>query len=284
MDCSSCLILGANGQLGRALQTQFPAARTADRSTLDITSEDSVKAYDWAGITHILNAAAYTDVEGAESPEGRVAAWQANAAAVSHLARIAREHDITLVHVSTDYVFDGSQNPHLEDEPFSPLGAYGASKAAGDIAAATAPKHYIIRSSWVVGDGKNFVRTILSIAKKGINPGVVADQIGRLTFTTEIARGIEHLLSHTCDYGTYNLTNGGDTVTWADITRQAYQDAGLPNTVSNTTTAEYFASKPTDGKRPLLSVMSLYKLHATGFESRDWRDDLLEYVHKEMQQ
>jgi dTDP-4-dehydrorhamnose 3,5-epimerase len=99
-----------------------------------------------------------------------------------------------LVHISSDYVFDGSEVVHIETEPFSPLGVYGQTKAAADAVVESLPAHYILRTSWVIGDGHNFVRTMASLADRGINPEVVDDQFGRLTFTAEISRAIVHLL------------------------------------------------------------------------------------------
>lgn len=284
MNDAEILIIGANGQLGRALQAQYPGARAVDSSELDITDVEAVRKFDWNGITTILNAAAYTNVDGAETPEGRVAAWKVNATGVRNLAEAALTHGLTLVHISTDYVFDGTHEIHNEDEPFSPLGVYAQSKAAGDIAASLTPKHYILRTTWVIGEGKNFVRTMLGLGQKGIAPTVVADQVGRLTFTNELVRIVDHLLNTKAAYGTYNATNDGEPASWADITRQIFADAGYSLTVTNTTTADYFASKEDVAPRPLNSVMDLSKLHATGLTSRDWREDLKDYVKKELEQ
>src|SRR4051794_29859102 len=114
-------IVGANGQLGQALQSKYPSARKADAAELDIADEHSVKSYDWSGIKILLNAAAYTNVDGAESPEGRASAWKVNAKAVGYLSEVARQHDMALIHISTDYVFDGTLDNHSEAEGFSPL-------------------------------------------------------------------------------------------------------------------------------------------------------------------
>jgi dTDP-4-dehydrorhamnose reductase len=274
-------ITGANGQLGRALKAKYPGAGSADIKELDISDRGSVNSYDWSGIKVILNAAAYTNVDGAETPEGRVAAWKVNAAAVASLAGIAREYDITLVHVSTDYVFDGTRDPHTEDEPFSPLSVYGQSKAAGDIAAGLAPKHYILRSSWVVGEGPNFVRTMLGLGQKGIEPKVVSDQIGRLTFTSELVKVIDHLLATNAEYGTYDATNSGEPASWADITRAIFAQAGYDLAVTDTSTAEYYQGKEGIAPRPLRSTLALDKLEGTGFKPADWREDLAKYIKKE---
>ncbi len=282
MDDSTIFIVGANGQLGTALRAQYPAAQFADIDELDITSRESVDAFDWSGIATILNAAAYTNVDGAETPEGRVIGWSVNASAVANLVRVALKHEITLLHISSDYVFDGTKEPHQEDEPFSPLGVYGQSKAAGDAVVSVLPKHYILRTTWVIGEGKNFVRTMLGVAEKGISPTVVADQVGRLTFTDELVRAIDHLLTTRAPFGTYNVTNSGKLASWAEITRDIFRLAGYKNlTVTDTTTAEYFAGKEGIAPRPLGSDMSLEKLHATGFVSQDWQDNLAAYIKQE---
>jgi dTDP-4-dehydrorhamnose 3,5-epimerase len=283
MNESEILIIGSNGQLGLALQAQYPNARAVDSADLDITDAEAVRGYRWTGISTILNAAAYTNVDGAETPEGRIAAWKVNAVGVRNLAEAALTHDLTLLHISSDYVFDGTSEEHHGEEPFSPLGVYGQAKAAGDIAASLVSKHYVLRATWIIGEGKNFVRTMLSLGERGIAPTVVADQIGRLTFTSELVRIIDHLLHKKAEYGTYNATNSGAPASWADITREIFEDAGYKLSVTNTTTAEYFAGKDGIAPRPLNSIMDLEKLHSTGFESHDWHDDLKDYIKKEQE-
>lgn len=282
MDDSRFFILGANGQLGTALQAKYPNAQKADSEELDITNREAVLAYDWSKIGVILNAAAYTNVDGAETPEGRVASWKVNATAVSYLAEAARQHNITLVHVSSDYVFDGTKEPHTETEDLAPLSVYGASKAAGDLAAASAPKYYVLRTSWVIGEGKNFVRTMLGVAQKGISPTVVGDQVGRLTFTSELVRAIDHLLVSNAKPGVYNVTNDGDPASWADVTRKIFEFGGYKDLkVTDTTTAEYFAGKEGIAPRPLKSTLDLSKIQKAGFKSNTWQDDLKAYIEKE---
>jgi dTDP-4-dehydrorhamnose 3,5-epimerase len=279
MDDSKIFIIGAKGQLGLALQKQYPNAQWADIDELDITNRESVMSFDWSAVSYILNAAAYTNVDGAETPEGRSIAWKVNATAVAYLSEIAQKNDCTLVHVSTDYVFDGTATMHTELEDFSPLSVYGASKAAGDIAVSLASKHYILRTSWVIGDGKNFVRTMLGLAEKNISPSVVSDQIGRLTFTSELVRAIDHLLQSKAPFGTYNLSNDGDSASWADITREIFKLVGREDlTVTDITTAEYYKDKEGIAPRPLQSSLSLEKIHSTGFKSHDWRNDLTDYL------
>ena len=279
MNSNNIFIVGANGQLGRALRQQYPEARFADIDEMDITDRQSVESFDWSGISIVLNAAAFTNVDGAETPEGRVTAWKVNASAVANLTRVCRTHDMTLVHISSDYVFDGTKEPHFENEDFSPLSVYGASKAAGDLLVEQLDNFYLLRTTWVIGEGKNFVRTMLGLAEKNISPTVVHDQIGRLTFTRELVRIIDHLLSTQAPFGTYNATNDGPLESWADITRRIFELAGRNDlTVTNTTTAEYFAGKDGIAPRPLGSDMSLDKLHSTGFTSHDWTHDLKDYI------
>lgn len=280
MDDSKVFIIGANGQLGTALREKYPKAQSADIEELDITSHESVEKFNWRDIDTILNAAAYTNVDGAESEEGRQLAWKVNAQAVANLSAVASSHNIRLIHISTDYVFDGTNANHKENEGFSPLSVYGASKAAGDLLVSQLDKHYILRTSWVIGEGKNFVRTMLELGEKGISPTVVSDQIGRLTFTSELVRAIDHLLQNQSPFGTYNVTNSGDAVSWADITREIFQLAGYENlSVTDTSTQEYFSSKAGIAPRPLQSTLDLEKIQSTGFESRDWKDDLKQYIN-----
>ena len=279
---SEIFIVGAKGQLGQALQAQYPGAQSADIDELDITNFQSVQAFNWAGVKVILNAAAFTNVDGAETPEGRIASWKVNATAVGYLVQAAQQHDLTLVHISSDYVFDGTEDPHTEDEPYSPLSVYGASKAAGDALVGLAPKHYLLRTSWVIGDGKNFVRTMLELGQRGISPTVVADQIGRLTFTSELVKAIDHLLRTEAAYGVYNVSNDGPAVSWAEITRAIFKAAHLDNSVTDTTTVDYYSGKTGIAPRPLKSTLSLMKLQATGFSSQNWPAALDIYVQGEL--
>ena len=144
---------------------------------------------------------------------------------------------------------------------------YGQTKAAGDAVVSTVPRHYIVRTTWVIGDGKNFIRTMASLAERGVDPAVVDDQIGRLTFTDDLARGIRHLVETNAPYGTYNLTSDGDAVSWAEVARRVFEltgsDAGR---VSPTSTAEYFANATTPvAPRPANSVLDLSKIVDAGY-------------------
>ncbi|KQR38831.1 dTDP-4-dehydrorhamnose reductase [Microbacterium sp. Leaf159] len=278
------LVIGSGGQLGTALRAEFEDLGNVEwttRADFDLGSAALADARRWRDYDTIINAAAYTAVDRAETAEGRSDAWAVNAAGPAALARIASEHGITLVHVSSDYVFDGSADrPYREDDAVCPLGVYGQTKAAGDIAVATAPRHYIIRTSWVIGSGNNFVRTMASLAERGIDPKVVDDQRGRLTFAAEIARLIRHLLEVCPQFGVYNLTSDGATSTWADIARRVFELVGHdPARVTGVTTAEYFtnATAPV-APRPLNSVLDLTRVSAVGFSPRPGDEMLREYL------
>src|SRR5215217_1071078 len=145
------LVLGANGQLGRALVAAFPEADAATREQLDLSDREAVAAFDFSPYGTVINAAAYTKVDAAETESGRRAAWAVNVHATAALTSAAREHRCTLVHISSDYVVDGSIEIHDETEPVSPLGVYGQTKASGDALVSTVPAHFVLRSSWVIG-------------------------------------------------------------------------------------------------------------------------------------
>jgi dTDP-4-dehydrorhamnose reductase/dTDP-4-dehydrorhamnose 3,5-epimerase len=276
------LVTGANGQLGRALRLEFPFAEFTTRDELDIADESIETARPWRQYDAIINAAAYTAVDQAETPEGRELAWKINAQAVANLARVASKFNLTLVHVSTDYVFNGQNKIHDENEAFSPLSAYGQSKAAGDIAATVAAKHYVVRTGWVVGDGANFVRTMQTLANRGLEPQVVNDQIGRLTFTKDLSKGIKHLIDTHSPYGTYNITNDGESASWAEIASRVFKLSGRKaDDVEGVSTDEYFADKDLFAYRPLQSTLDLAKIKAAGFTPRDWETALSEYLKQQ---
>lgn len=275
------LVLGANGQLGKALKVAYgdnQAVEYATRAEFDLSVPEDIVSRNWAEYSTVINAAAYTAVDEAETDAGRRAAWAANASGVAALAAACTKHQLTLVHVSSDYVFDGTEAVHTEDEAFSPLGVYGQSKAAGDIAVATVPQHYVIRTSWVIGDGKNFVATMQALAAKGIEPRVVNDQFGRLSFTEDIASGIRHLLEINAPFGTYNMSNDGEPSSWADIAAMVFELSGKPRSaVTGITTEEFFAGKSA-AQRPANSMLDLTKIKNAGFAPRDYKEALRAYL------
>lgn len=286
------LVTGCNGQLGRAIRAyvrehDLQGFEFTDIDEFDFSDPAAYDGIDWSLYGTIINAGAYTAVDKAETPEGRAAAWKANATGPALLARVAADHNITLVHVSSDYVFDGTRELHGETEPFSPLGVYGQTKAAGDIAVAGAPRHYILRSSWVIGDGRNFVATMRNLSDRVANPDdkleqvtVVDDQIGRLTFTDDMAAAIFHLLGSGAAYGTYNLTGSGRTASWCEIARRVFDLAnGNGDAVKPVSTAEYYAnaSGPVS-PRPAHSALDLTRIEAAGYRPADWEASLAAYM------
>jgi dTDP-4-dehydrorhamnose 3,5-epimerase len=280
------LVVGANGQLGRALHGLLgdgPRYEYVDIDTFDMAADDVATARHWPGYDTIVNAAAFTAVDRAETADGRQAAWRANVTGVRNLAAVAARYGIRLVHVSTDYVFDGTAGrPYRETDPVCPLGVYGQTKAAADAIVAAVPRHYIVRTSWVIGDGHNFVRTMAGLAAKGVDPTVVDDQHGRLTFTADLARGIVHLLDSDAPYGLYNLTSEGPIYSWADIAARVFELVGAdPARVTPVTTAAYYGSadpaQPVS-PRPASSALDLTKIEQAGFTPRDGDAALVDYL------
>lgn len=257
------IVVGGTGQLGRALRAVLPGAEFPGRADLDIDHDDSVAGFDFDHVETIINAAAWTAVDAAETPEGRVGCWRTNVDGVRRLVEVARRHRATLVNISSDYVFDGTRQIHTEDEPLAPLGTYGASKAAGDAIVATWQRHYTIRTSWVIGDGPNFVRTMVDLARRGASPAVVDDQFGRLTFAEDLAEAIVHLLHSHAPFGTYNVTNDGPSQSWFEIATQVFDAVNAGGAVSPTSTAAYASGKNL-APRPRHSTLDLRRLESTG--------------------
>lgn len=290
------LVTGCNGQLGRAVRSYAEEHGLAgfeytDIDSFDFSDPSAYGSFDWSLYGAIINAGAYTAVDKAETPEGRIAAWKANAVGPSLLAKVAIEHGITLVHISSDYVFDGTVEEHPEDEPFSPLGVYGQSKAAGDIAVSMAPRHYILRSSWVIGDGKNFVKTMMKLSDRVADPDdpldhvdVVNDQVGRLTFADDMAEAIFHLLDAGAPYGTYNYTCSGDSVSWAEIAREVFEfKNGNGDAVVPVTTRAYYAeTSEIVAPRPKSSVLDLGDITSRGVVVHELDSKLRDYIEKDL--
>ena len=205
-------------------------------------------------------------------------------AAVAELARRCTEAGVPLAHVSTDYVFDGALpvgQEHPVDHPLAPLGVYGQSKAAGEAAVRTVARHWIVRTSWVIGEGKNFVATMASLAERGIDPAVVADQHGRLTFADDLADALLHLVTTDAPTGTFHMANSGDVVTWHDVARWVFEDTGHDAArVSATTTAAYMAGKEGVAPRPTNSALDLGPLAAVGYTAPDQRERLRTYLKR----
>ncbi|MCS4535604.1 dTDP-4-dehydrorhamnose reductase [Corynebacterium sp. HS2168-gen11] len=276
------LITGATGQVGQALRKYFPNAEFSTRADLDLTADltadlasDLKHARDWTQYSAIIHAAAYTAVDQAQNDAQTC--WQVNAHAVTQLATIARDYNLVFVNLSSDYVFDGTKDTaYVETDRVAPLNVYGQSKAAGEIATSIAHNHYNIRTSWVIGEGANFVATMRRFAAEGRSPQVITDQIGRLTFADDLARGIAHLLQTHAPFGTYHLTSSGPKTSWYEIAQEVYRLSHAdPALVQPITAAEYGAQAP----RPHNSVLNTAKLEATGFQPADWRTQLAAYLH-----
>lgn len=285
------LVTGGTGQVGLELLHQpWPAEVTVlapGRDALDLASRESIAAW-FAGRTVdcIINPAAYTAVDLAEENVGT--AFLANAQGPAWLADIARERNIPLLHVSTDYVFDGAlDRPYREDDPVAPLGVYGASKLAGELAIrAGAPRHVILRTAWVISAQRNnFLKTMLRLAGDRPELRVVADQHGCPTGARDIAAALRALaLAHLADAdascGTYHFVNAGNT-TWhglAEAVMAASAARGGPHVpVIPITSAEY----PQRAARPANSRLDPAKLMRDfGITPRPWKEAVGEIVNE----
>jgi dTDP-4-dehydrorhamnose reductase len=284
------VVLGASGQVGRELcRLAWPAGYEItgfDRNGIDITERAAVVAAIARERPQIvINAAAYTAVDRAEAE--RDAAWAGNCQGPANLAAACRDAEIALIHLSTDYVFDGTKpGPYREDDPVNPLGVYGQSKEAGDRAVReTLRRHVILRTAWVYSaHGHNFVKTMLRLAGEHPVLRVVADQIGSPTSAADIAGAIrtvvERLDNGNRSWGTYHFTAGG-AVTWHGFAEAIFALAapwrGPPPLVEAITTADY----PTPARRPANSVLDCSRIGAVfGIVPRGWPDALAEVIRE----
>jgi len=265
------LITGAAGMLGHDLRSTLAgrAVTALSHSDLDITDAAAVEAA-VAGHDVVVNAAAYTDVDAAETDEAR--AHAVNAVGAANLAAAAGRTGARLVQVSTDYVFSGnSDRPYPEDAPLQPVSAYGRSKAEGEqLVLATAPSHaYIVRAAWLYGaHGPNFARTMLALASSRESWEVVDDQVGQPTWTADLAGKIVELVDADAPPGIYHGTNGGST-TWFGFARAVLEEAGLdPERIAPTDSASFRRPAP----RPAYSVLAHGAWRTAGLDApRDWR-------------
>ncbi|MFR3452504.1 MAG: SDR family oxidoreductase [Collinsella sp.] len=278
---------GCNGQLGRAVRAAaeergLPGFDYCDIDEFDFSEPGDYAKYDWSLYGAVINCGAYTAVDAAETAQGRRACWAANATGPALMARACAEHGIALVHVSSDYVFDGTVGNHPEGEPLSPLSVYGQSKAAGDLAVAGCPRHYVVRSSWVIGDGRNFVKTMRSLSDRVADASdalekvtVVDDQLGRLTFTDQMAEGILHLLGYRDGRRRADAPRRvrhlqphrvRPVESWAPIAARVFDLAnGNGEAVEPVSTAEYYAAAEGPiAPRPTHSDLDLSKISAVG--------------------
>ncbi|NJD92314.1 MAG: dTDP-4-dehydrorhamnose reductase [Geobacter sp.] len=269
------LVIGANGMLGHDLMATLEGdVRGLDLPEIDITSFESVRRVLLTLKPEvIINAAAYTDVDGCEA--NVETAMAVNGEGVGLLSLAAREIGAKLVQISTDYVFNGGKGtPYLEDDCQEPLSIYGESKLAGELNAAMAPEYLIIRTQWLYGiHGKNFVETMLRLAKEKSELAVVDDQIGSPTFTKDLALAVKALLINGCS-GIYHAANSG-YCSWNEFAKVIFAEEGLQIKVNSMTTKEL--NRPAN--RPLYSTLDCSKLAAdTGFTPRHWREALKEYL------
>ncbi len=279
-------VIGASGQVASALVRRARESRQAliarGHPAADLTDITTIGHFiDEVRPSVVVNAAAYTAVDNAESePE---AAFQLNAEGPGRLAVICAALSLPLIHISTDYVFDGlSDTPYPEDAPLQPMSAYGASKAAGEMAVSAACAHHIIlRTAWVYGlEGNNFVKTMLRLGAQRDELGIVADQQGSPTFADDIADVILAISGkiNTGDrvhFGTYHFTSTGAT-TWHEFAETIFSHAKAagrktPQTAKAITTADY----PTPARRPAYSVLDCDKIESTFSIARPtWQDAL----------
>ena len=221
----------------------------------------------------IINCAAYTAVDACEKEEDL--AFRINAIGARNLSIAAAETGAKLMHVSTDYVFDGKgTRPYRETDPTGPQGAYGRTKLAGEaFVKEFSSRHFIIRTAWLYGDGKNFVKTMLRLSETNDKVRVVMDQVGSPTSAGELAKAIACLLP-TENYGLFHGTCEGDC-SWAQFTEEIFRLAGKSTVVEAITSEEYGAA----ATRPAYSILENYMLKmTTDFQFADWHDAIAEYI------
>jgi len=278
------LITGCRGQLGLELIRQFNefdglySLIETDVHNLDITNQamvfDLVKSQK---PDVIINCAAYTNVDGCESDE--LNAYRVNAIGPQNLSAAAFSVGAKIVQVSTDYVFDGTvSSPKIESDPINPRSVYGKSKALGEILVKEInPRHFIVRTAWLYGEGNNFVRTMLKLAKEKDEVKVVNDQFGSPTSTKDLARCIIKLIN-TESYGTYHGTCEG-SCSWNQFAKKIFEIKGINIKVSDITTEEL--NRPAE--RPKYSVLDNFMLRLIGInEFRSWEEALIDYLKGEV--
>lgn len=273
------LVTGSNGQLGRAINQKYEANSgyeliNTDVGELDITSVDAViQMVDTVKPDIIINCAAHTNVNKCETDWDN--AYRINAIGPRNLSIAAARRDAKLVHVSTDYVFDGNATtPYTEFDATNPCGAYGKTKLEGEnFVKQFAKNFYIVRTAWLYGDGNNFVRTMLRLAETNEEVRVVRDQFGTPT-SARVLTDIIAALIETDNYGVFHGTCEGEC-SWADFTEEIFRLAGVKTKVNRITTEEY----PTPAKRPAYSVLENYMLKLTmNYEAQDWKTAIQQYM------
>ena len=277
------MVTGCNGQLGRAIKQVYEkdadiSILGTDVPDLDITDLRAVQEYVRKNAPDaIVNCAAATNVDGCEKDTDL--AYRINAIGPRNLAIAATESDVPLVHISTDYVFPGNgTRPYNEFDETAPKSAYGRTKLAGErFVQQFAKRWYIIRTAWLYGEGKNFVRTMLGIAENHDTVSVVDDQLGNPTSALELARAIRGLLPTDC-YGIYHGTCEG-ICSWAEFTEEIFRLKGLSTKVEHISSEEYKRRFPASADRPAYSALDNYMFRLnTEIRFADWKDALKEYL------
>lgn len=277
-------VFGGRGQLGdsitsRMARLSFPFVVISDANVLDITKHKNVSEFiSKSDVNYVINSAAFTDVDGCELEE--YCAFNVNALGPKYLAENVARQGGTLLHVSTDYVFPGTDHtPLKETDPVCPINAYGRTKWAGEVfVRALCPKHFIVRTAWLYGlHGKNFVKTILKKARETGRISVVADQFGSPTFANDLAEVLLQL-AQTEQYGTYHCTNAG-VCSWFELASAAVDIAGISCEKEAITTEEYRRRFPQSARRPMYSALDNTKIAGVlGKPLRPWRDTLEEFI------
>jgi dTDP-4-dehydrorhamnose reductase len=277
-------VTGADGQLGRAVAALRPDTIHLDRGQLDVTDGSAVAE---AIARHrpriVVHAAAWTSVDAAEAEPER--AWAVNVGGTEAVARAAAGVGALLIYPSTDYVFSGqSDRPYREHDAAKPGSVYGRTKLEAEQAVRTHPGHLIVRTSWVFGDGRNFVASIIDRARREPSIEVVADQVGLPTYAPDLAGGIL-ALAEGGHRRTFHRAGGGAACSWAEWAEAALEEAarrGLvqsPPAVTRITT-EAWAERRTGpvAPRPRYSVLDCSRAEAAGVRLRPWREALEEYM------
>ena len=275
------LITGANGMLAKAVRNELKDEELicTDVSELDITNLEAVEEF----VTNskpdlIINCAAYTAVDKAEEQEEL--AYKINAIGPKNLAIAANKDDTILVHISTDYVFGGDkpiEQDYSEDDEKNPQAVYGTTKLEGEkFIEENCTKYYIFRTAWLYGEGNNFVRTMINLAKDRDEVSVVNDQHGSPTYAVDLANIIHQAIDKKIPFGAYNATNIGYT-TWYEFTKKIYEIKNIKCNVKPVTSEEF----PRPAKRPLNSQMSKDKLLKNGIVIPTYEEALERYLENE---
>lgn len=267
------LILGSRGMLGTALMRAFSKDSPIgwDKDEIDITNQKAVTSkIQTLKPDIIINAAAYTDVDGCES--NKKTCMAVNGTAVGYLADVATSLQSIFVHFSTDYVFRGDNKKGYDEnaQDIDPPNVYGQSKAQGEDFAQKTPLHYLIRLSWLFGpQGKNFVDTMLNLASEHDTLQVVNDQHGKPTYTIDLAQRIRSMIQHAESFGVYHVTNEGSCA-WYDFAKEIFRLAHMKTQVLPCSSSEF----PRPAKRPQYSILINTKLPPM----RPWKQALKHYI------